>query len=342
MKFALETNVQTFVRSNRSILCRLAILVTLVLLFIGSAWLFGTFQPLVRDFYIANYAHVRAGDPIPFTDEVAGYSGGFRIDPGNIYAYGIESNSIWAADYVRLIVPYMTYEHLVNQAIYPAAANVVPFDNTNSFHVAGRMFPMENAVLLNERYFLDGKWDDQRRALETLTHELVHVQRGAFIMGSSAELESATSAATLEVLAAMCLYKDELACQAFWLDIEHLSRSSLLVQLNDYGVQGLYEAWANAFWRDDIEEGAYSKAMRFWDDSPGDLMEIREKYSLVPWMDVVFGVAYGIPLNTGNPICVLDDAYMSYWASPTYTCTVIGMPFDDSWYLMQDLMWILR
>ena len=215
MKLIFETNVQAYIRSNRSILCRLTILVISLLLLIGLAWLLGTFQPLIRDFYIANYAHVRAGDPIPFTEDIAEWTGGFRIDEDNIYTFGMESNSIWVANYVRQIVPYMTYEKAIAEGYYPWAANVVPFGNVNSFHVAGRMLPSDNIIFLNERYFLDDKWNDQRRALETLTHELVHVQRGAFIYGTSAELESATSAATTEILAAMCNYNDVLACKAF-------------------------------------------------------------------------------------------------------------------------------
>ena len=62
------------------------------------------------------------------------------------------------------------------------------------------MLPNDNTILLNERYVLDARWSDQRRALTTLVHELVHIQRGAYISGSSAELESATSIATVEVL----------------------------------------------------------------------------------------------------------------------------------------------
>ena len=339
MKLVFETNIQSFIRSQRSILCRLAILVTLVLLFVGSAWLFGAFQPLVRDFYVANYAHVRAGDPVPFTEDIAEWTGGFKIDRDNIYTFGMESNSIWVANYVRQIVPYMTYENVIAQAIYPAAANVVPFGNTNSFHVAGRMIPQDSIVFLNERYFLDDKWNDQRRALETLVHELVHIQRGNFIYGTSAELESATSAATTEILAAMCLYGDELACQSFWYEIEHLARSSLLVQLDNLGAQNLYELWANTFWRDSADVDAYLKAMRFWADSPADLMAIRVKYSLVPWMDIIYGVTRGISLDTGNPLCILEGGYET---SPTWTCKVIGMPFDDTRYLLQDLMWILK
>ncbi len=346
MRLVFETNVQDYIRwvfkFHRSILGRLVVVVVSVLLLIGAALLFDTWQPLVRDFYIANYAHVRAGDPIPFTDEITQYTGGFRIDEGNVYTFGMESNSVWVANYVRQIVPYMAYEQAISEGYYPRAANVIPFGNIDSFHVAGRMLPNDNVVFLNERYFLDGRWNDQRRALETLVHELVHIQRGNFIYGTSAELESTTSAATTEVLAAMCNYEDELACKAFWFEVESLARSSLLVQLHDLGAQHLYELWANTFWRNEAETGSYLKAMRFWSGSPDDLMAIRVKYSLKPWMGIIYGTVYGIPLDTGNPLCILDSSYDSYWASPAYTCTVIGMPFDDARYLLRNLRWIME
>lgn len=342
MKLQIETNIVNWISARKRTFIILAAELLAVGALLGSAWLFNAYQPLIRDFYIANVAHQRAGDVIPFTEEIAQWSGGFKIDQNDIYAFGLESNSIWVANYVRLIVPYMTYEHVIESAWYPRAANVVPFGNTNSFHVAGRMYPNENVIFLNERYFLDPKWNDQRRALETLVHELVHIQRGNFIYGTSAELESATSAATTEILAAMCNYGDELACKSFWHEIENLSRSSLLIQLNKIGAQGLYETWANTFWRDSADTDAYSKSMRFWADSPGDLLVIREKYALVPWMDVIYGVVYDIPLDTGNPLCILDSAYDAFYISPTWYCVVIGMPFDDARYLLQDLMWILE
>ena len=105
MKLVLETNILSFIKSQRSILCRLAILVTMVLLFIGSAWLYGAFQPLIRDFYVANVAYERAGEKILFTEEEAGYSRGFKIDRSDTWSYGIKSNSSWVSEYTRKIIP---------------------------------------------------------------------------------------------------------------------------------------------------------------------------------------------------------------------------------------------
>ena len=236
------------------------------------------------------------------------------------------------SDYLRLIVPYMGYEKVTPTPYHPKSAGMMPFAGNTSFHVAGRMFPNDELILLNERYLLDQRWSDQRRALTTLVHELVHIQRGAYIEGSSAELESATSMATAEVLAAMCNYGDDLACLAFWNDISGLARSSLMVQLNDLGIGGLYNFWANLAWRDSRETDAYYKSMRYWQENMDELMVIQTKYQIVPWDGIILGVTEGIKLNTGHGVCTV---HMN-------GCKIQGMPYDDAWYLLQGLIWILE
>lgn len=299
---------------------------------IGLGLVWSTIQPMVRDFVVANVAEYKAGPKIPFTEEDMGYQRGFKIDENNLYSWGIESNNVWMSDYIRLIVPYMGYEKVNPTPFYPKAAGMTPYLSYQSFHVAGRMYPSADLISLNERYILDAKWNDQRRALATLVHELVHIQRGAYTAGESAELESATSMATVEVLAAMCNYMDDLACKAFWNDISGLARSSLMVQLSEYGLGNLYNWWANLAWRDASETDAYYKSMRYWQDDMDALMVIRKKYNLVPWNAVVLGVTEGIPLNTQHVVCAVGH----------FGCKMQGMPYDDTWYLLQGLMWILE
>lgn len=339
MKLVIETNIQKYLKPYR---CRLAIIATLLFFFLGAAAIWGVYQPIIRDFVVANVAHSKAGQVLPFTKEEVDvfYTRGFKVDPDSYYTYEIVSNNIWMAEYTRLIVPYMTYERVIGQAIYPSSAGSVPFGNNQSFHVGGKMLPSDNTILLNERNFLDERWNDKRRALGTLVHELVHIQRGAYISGESAEFESATSTATMEVLAAMCNYGDSLACVTFWDEIEQLSRSSLLVQLNDAGVPGWYDTWARLFWRDQVQQDAYAKAMRFWADSPGALMELRRKYSLNPWRNVIFGVAYDVLADTGHVVCKTE--HLGMFGPTKDTCKVLGMPFDDARYLLRGLMWWLR
>lgn len=331
MRLVIETSfLKPFLSRNKRTICFFSVYAILIALFLGAAYTFPFAKPILRDFVIANAAYERAGPKIPFTEEVAGYTRGFKLDPDNIYAYGIESNMVWMADYIRVIVPYMAYENATPNPIHPWSAGMVPFAGETSFHVAGRMLPNDNTILLNERYVLDARWSDQRRALTTLVHELVHIQRGAYISGSSAELESATSIATVEVLAAMCNYGDELACASFWHDIESLSRASLIVQLDEYGLLPLYELYSNIFWRDNAEVDAYAKAMRYWDTVPGGLMTIRTKYQLVPWQFILEAVTKGTRLNTQHAVCNQEGR-----------CWVNGMSFDDAWYLLQGLTWII-
>ena len=159
MKINIDTNIRGYVKERASEFKRLAFGLSLVILWTVFALFFTAYKPLFRDFAIANIAHVNAGGKQPFTEEEAGYTGGFRLDPNNTYAYGMETNSEWVANYVRLIIPYMEYEKVAVTSIYPVAANVVPFNSVKSFHIAGRMFPSENAILLNERYFLDTRWN---------------------------------------------------------------------------------------------------------------------------------------------------------------------------------------
>lgn len=331
MKLTLETSVQSFLGRNLRTVLLLSLYAVIIALFVGAAYVYSNYRPIFRDFVIANIAYVKAGNPIPF-ENADDYTRGFKLDEGNVYTYGMESNNAWMAEYTRLIVPYMLYERATPRPIYPDSAGSIPFQGITSFHVAGRMLPGDNTILLNERFWLDSKWNDQRRALGTLVHELVHVQRGAYIQGTSAQLESATSIATVEVLAGMCNYQDELACKAFWFQVESLSRSSLIVELDKLGLRWVYEGWSNLMWRPLIETDSYNKAMRYWDSVPGGLMTIREKYQLVPWKAIIAGVTDSIPLNTGHAIC----------SKETYTCKILGMPFDDSWYLLQGLMWILE
>jgi len=221
MKFQIETNCwarfKAFIgRRTRREVCILSAELTLVLFFIGAAYLFGVFKPILRDFVISNVAHVNAGSPIPFEPGEPGYTHQARIDPNSMYSWGLDSNSKWVADYVRMIVPFMYYEGVSSMGYYPDIAGIAPFKDKDSFHVGGRMKPEYNAILLNERYFIDERWNDKRRALGTLVHELVHVQGGAYLKGTSAELEAATQSATIEVLADICNYGDSLACKTFW------------------------------------------------------------------------------------------------------------------------------
>lgn len=325
----IETNITEYVGARKQQFKILGVELLLVLVFIGSALFYANYKTLIRDFVIAVVAFERAGDPVPFEDNV--YARGRILDMD--MSYGMESNNLWMLDQTRLIVPYFPYEKVSTQGVYPVAVGSIPMAGDDSFHVAGRMIPNHeegHIALLNEREFLDQRWNDQRRALEVLVHELVHVQGGNYLFGTSEELESATSIATVEVLAAMCNYDHELACQSFWLEVSGLARTSLLLQLQDIGRGYLYDSWARLFWRTAEQQVAYDKSMRYWDKSPDALYTIRSKYALVPWQTIVAKVSVNGKADTGIKYC------------NTYGCAILGMPFDDIAYLFQEFDWLLE
>ena len=333
MKIVLDlSKVIPFLQRNKRTAGLLSLYLAGLMVMVGLALFWSAYKPMIRDFMLANIAHYRAGPVIPFEDDV--YLRGFKIDANDIYAYGIESNNTWMADQLRLITPYFFYEKVSPQGLYPKAVASVPMYNGESFHVAGRMIPDPEGyiALLNERLFIGNRWNDQRRALEVLVHELVHVQGGNYLYGGSEKLEAATSVATVEVLAALCNYDHEYACEAFWLEIESLSRASLEVALTDMGLGHLYQAWANKFWRDDAQEGAFDKAMRRWNEDPGALMVIRTKYQLVPWKEILEKYPVGGEADTGFII----------WSMEDLTGLVLGMPFDDIAYLFEEFSWFME
>ena len=330
MRLVLETSfLRPFLQRNKRTLAFFSVYAVLTALMILGAYIFSTEKPLFRDFYIANIAHLNAGPLQPFEEDEAGYMRGYLIDDYNTWAYGIESNNMWIAEYVRKIVPYFAYDKVTDRGIYPNSAGSIPLMDMSSFHVGGRMYHDSNTIILNERYFIDAKWNDKRRALGVLVHELVHIQRKAYTAGSSEELESATSTATVEVLAAMCNYGDTLACSAFWFNIENLARTSMSLRLEELGLGYWNDLWANTFWRNDAQTDSYNKSRRFWRDSPGQLRAIQEKYYQVPWNNVIAGVVDGIKLDTMAHVC------------NQFECKVLGMPFDDTWYLMKAYLWIM-
>ena len=144
-------------------------------------------------------------------------------------------------------------------------------------------------------------------------HELPHVQGGVFLAGESAELESATVAAATEMLAAMCLYQNDLACGAFWDDIEGLALVSLASRLPE----SVYDLYADVFIRDAAERAADEKNDRFWAGNEAARQEIREKYGRHTWeARILPGVLEGKRLHTltehVSPRGALPVGFMAY------------------------------
>ena len=293
------------------------------------AWHNTQIPQIARDAVIAVVAHQKAGEPVPV---VADYNRSQFYDQEE--TWGIYTNSKWLADYATRIIPYYLRER-VGEGIYPDYIVVRPWDGDTSFQVGGRANCEYDpsvgrnmcVVWINARYFDDPAWQDSRDILEVFVHEMVHIQGGNFLnpqdgetwREKSAILESNTSAATLEVLAAMCNYGDELACKTFWYELENLSRLSLRSRLRED--VWAYDLFANLFLRSESDERASRKSDRFWAGHEYERNEIIEKYGANPWeYHVLLYLKYGTRLESGT---------RAQYDNPG-TFVMLTLPFDDT------------
>ena len=300
------------------LVARLAIAVVILGVLVGG-------RLILRDMFISMYSHRQAGAPVSFD---AGYRFGAANDPS--LTWGITMNSDWMVDRIPKIVPYLETENLRQNAVYPFMAVFIPYRGARSFVVGGSADCKFLRLFLNERYASgDPSWNDERRALSTLTHELIHIQAGSFCLGdpgmSGAEwsyfVEGNTEAATLEVLAAMCGWaeKDSVECGAFWSVLEGLARRSVFVRLSRLGLKPIYDLWSNIYLRTDDERHYAARSDVFWTGNEGERLMIADKYALQPWENIVLpGIRGGHVLNTRNPH-FFDKGYV-----------ILGMPFDDT------------
>lgn len=283
-------------------------------------------RAILRDAFVAVYADRMAGERVEL--EGVDYTLASPYPPG--LTWGIEVNSLWLLEQSTYIVPYFASELIAGNPQYPDAAYFLPREGASSFTVGGQMFPESwltggGWLQVNERYLTDPHWIDGRAMFGTLVHELTHVQGGVFILGSSAELESATVAATTEMLAAMCIFQNDLACGSFWNDVSGHAMVSLSTRLPE----PVYDAFLDLFIRDAEEAFADKKTDRFWANNEATRQMIREKYGRHPWEERILpGVLYGWTLDT--KISAPDgDGYIRGGY----------MPYDDTSALMG---WRLR
>jgi hypothetical protein len=278
-------------------------------------------KPLYGDLALALVASERAGPRLPFDED-------FSYLIGNeMTIYGQLTNSPYLVNKARLIIPYFAYEKVAFYPRYPFAIGFGVYEAYRSFHVGGTYYGQKDLVLLNERYVLDSRWDDHRDVLTTLVHELIHAQGGKFLINNDVEdLESRTQAATIEVLASMCNYGDDLACLSFWEEIEGLARVDMKVRLHEMKLDWVYELTANVLFRDRIEDKAAFKQLRFWADNQEEYWYIIRAYSLKPWGWIKAGLR-GIPLDTGIVAAKPDDVRGTKFY-------YLGMPFDDTKVLL--------
>ena len=307
-----------------AITIRRLVVVGAVMLTTIGLWRMGA-PALARDAVVAIYAHQRAGEPIPFAPDYT------MTMPYPSYAtYGITVNSLWLAKRTTNVVPYFAYDRLTAFPAYPVAAFFFPREGLSSFTVGGQAQTENGSLTINERYLTDPRWIDEAGTLGTLVHELIHLQGGDFAPADgsnyfssaeeSAEKESNTSAATLEILAAMCNYQDEVACSAFWQELEGFALAGLNTRLPE----SVYDLFRSVFLLDGDEEQADRKTDRFWIGNEDERLEIRMKYGRHPWeAHVLPGLVHGQTLDTGM-----------VYAAGTGTPVRLRMPFDDTFDMM--------
>lgn len=242
-------------------------------------------DPSVVNFSItAVVAHYKAGEDIPFQVDDIDYTG-----TSPVYYWSTEGNSMYLIKEIYHIVPYMEYEGLTVRGSYPVIALFVPFGNSDYFHILGRWIPAKGIVAINERYLAQADYvPNQAQFLATLVHELVHVQGGGYISGkSSTEYEARTEAGSIEVLAAMCNHSHEVACQAFWKEVEGYAMAQLEVQAPAWWYEFI-RSWVSSTpdaWRD--------KSIRHWADKQEQLHYIIDAYTIRPWQQLIIPAAKG-------------------------------------------------
>lgn len=329
----LKSIYKLFLRSITQL--RFVILVIAIIgAFLGINRLMQTDFPLiVRDAKIYFKAYNQAGDTIPV--EGIKYTYDEFTD-----TWGLLSNSEWYLNYTMQVVPLFSYEGLNFDPIYPAVMAFVPRAGDDTVTNLGRTeyapeFKGE-LVTINDRYMLSAD-SDMRDLLSTLVHENIHVQKGNFTFTGacgfnyecwakeSVELEAKTTAATLEVLAAMCNLGDDLACSTFWMEVRDFAGTSLNYRLKQYGLEEEWQWFRNHFQRTPKEIARRDKILRYWSQTP----EVREnliyKYSVYPWNDLIVTGMCGNLLNTG--ILSPGEFGKAY---------ILGLKFDDTQYLFDN------
>jgi hypothetical protein len=307
----------------RHILLAEVVLAILALAYIGLRNLWLSDLPLIaRDLAIAVWADYKDGpERVPLPDDVDYL---LSAVPPTDETYGAAVNSRWLFTQAIRILPYMEYERITGRVAAPELVVFAPRTRADGLHVAGWAQPILRWVFLNDRYATSPVGSDVRALYGTLVHELIHLQGGVFAQGYPEQFEAATQAATVEVLAAMCNYRDRWACYAFWGEIKGLALGSLAARLEPWA----YELIGRLLFWDDKALAAYHKSRRYWADDPERLDYILRAYSLHPWEQIVLEGACGAPLYTGNAVLVEGDG-----KKPSQR-KALWMPFDDTWYLM--------
>lgn len=269
--------------------------------------------------FLAIYADIKAGPPTYIDLDQVDYHQDLT---GKFWE--IQTNSEWLVEQTNLIVPYMGYENLAPSGRYPTGIYFAPMANNQSFHILGKYLPFYRIIIINDRFLYDGRRLERAdMLLSTIVHELVHAQHGRYVKGESQELESATEAATIEILAAMCNHNNNLACQAFYNELKGYALTGL-----ELSAPKVFEAGLRLILDGPKDQAPRDKSLRYWASDPAGLDHILTSYIMYPWQQLIKPAAEGwAGFNTGFANYDLDKP------------VPLVADFDDIRYL---LGWVLH
>lgn len=280
-------------------------------------------HPVFGDFIIANVARYS----YPWQQQE--FEAEYTYDEIN-KVWLLQTNSQWLADTIRDVIPFFEYEGVTGEmlGVSPNVALAEPMPGMSSFHLLGTANPNSRTFRINERLLEGSVRFDEKQALATVVHESIHLQRtpspGVFNSTWAPIIEPNTQAATIEVLAAMCNYRNEVACDAFWHELWKQTSTSVELYAIHHNLQPLYRWYEDTFWLTPEDREAFAKSDRFWNSTPErktQLNEILLNYGAGPWRKIlVKGIRQNVPLNTGATLWFDDTRSMlGFWNWFVYT-----------------------
>lgn len=285
---------------------------------------------------MAEISYAKAGNPVPFDPQPT-------VDAKQSLD-GFYYNSELVAQLVDKIVPFFVYDHLTSSQLvtYPMLVGFIPYDPDLSLSVAGYEYYDSSIkariIMLNNRYLYDKAWNDERDFLGTLTHELIHAQGYGFDNQADGPeiFEAKTQAASTEILASMCDMKDQLACQAFWLDISDYSRAYVRARFDALHAQWAYKLWSRIFFWKTGDEARFDKRMREWGYDMQQYEYVLKAYSINPYTKYLVPAVFGAGLDTEEPDINYSHGYFQIVPSASNK-----LVFDDTAYQLGMLTWLL-
>jgi hypothetical protein len=266
---------------------------------------------IVRDFAVMVIAEYHEDSPVRSSIDIL-------YEP--VIIERTETNSVWLYEMVETMLPYISYENIRAHPIMPEKIVIEYYDvRAGALHILGWAIPSERSLHLSEWYV---KISGLESIYGTIVHELVHNQGNLFAGAPLKDVEARTTAATVEVLAGMCLRGDQIACQAFWIDVGDLASMSFRRKMEEHGLKDLSEFLMDTFFRSGLEVRRAEKSSRHWMDNPAARDIILEYYGEYPWEQFIIPGVNGTSMRVRDKVRGLP-AIIAHYEKET-------MKFDDT------------